>query len=90
LVYLIEAQCVVCEVRTEFYIYCELTLAFHIFSEYFYTTAVCAIDNYESLYLLVATISVKIHMLLVILIYFFQMMYVIYCVKVVHLSIWCV
>jgi len=50
--------------------YCELTLAFHDFTEHFYTKAVCAIDNYESLHLLVTTISVKDHMLLVILIYF--------------------
>lgn len=52
--------------------YRELTLAFHVFSEHFYTTAACAIDNYESLRILVATMSVKVRMLLVILIYFFH------------------
>jgi hypothetical protein len=63
--------------------YCELTLAFHVFTEHFSTNALCAIDNYECAPTGGHDISKRSHVTG----YpdpFFQLMNVIYYIKVVH------
>jgi hypothetical protein len=58
-VFLKEAHFLLCEVRTESGMYCKLSVAFNVFTKYFFPVAVSPVHNGESLHRQLATISLK-------------------------------